>query len=549
MRLFRHCTAAVLALSISAAAAAQTPAAAPEPGDATFIIFLRGIDVGREQVTLARSGSNWILSSRGRSGPPFDFTIDRFEMKYTTDWQPIELNIQAAQRGRRLGLATSFAMTTAINEITQQGITNSKNDQISARTIVIPNNFYAAYEALGVRLHGLTSGAELPAYVAPQAEVRIKVRQVEAGTIAVPGGSVETRRYDLLFQNPGNPLAASLTVDQRLRFVRLDIPAAALTVLREDVAGVAARPQTTRNPTDADVTIPASGFAIASTITSPPVTGRLRRPAVVFVGGTAPVDRDETVAGIPIFTQLAGALAERGFMAVRYDKRGVGQSGGRDERATLQDYADDLLAVVRWLRKRKDVDSRRVAVVGYGEGGAVAILAAGREKNIASLVLIGAPGTSGSELVLEQQRHVLDVLKTPDAERQDKIALQQKIHEAIKTDKGWEGIPEDLRTQAETPWFRSFLLFDPAKAMSRVKQPILIVQGGRDTQVFPHHADRLAEIAQARKNAPPVAVKRFPQLNHLLVPAETGEISEYPTLKERTVSTEVANAISEWLLR
>jgi hypothetical protein len=546
---FRHCTAAALALTISAAAAAQPPAASPEPGDATFIIFIRGVDVGREQVTVARSGATWIISARGRSGPPLDFTVDRFEVKYTADWQPVELNIQAAQRGRRLGLSTSFAMTTAINEITQQGITNSKNDQISARTIVLPNNFYAAYEALAARLSGAAAGAELPAYVAPQSEVRIQVRQVESGEIVVPGRTIGTRKYDLVFQNPGNPLDASVTIDDRQRLVRIDIPAAALTVIREDVAGVAARPQTTRNPTDADITIPASGFAIAGTISTPPTTGRLRHPAIVLVGGTGPVDRDETVAGIPIFAQLAGALAERGFIVLRFDKRGIGQSGGRDERVTLQDYADDLITAVRWMRKRKDVDSRRVAVAGYSEGGAVALLAAGREKNIKSLVLIGTPGTTGAELVLEQQRHVLDVLETPEAEREAKIALQRTIHEAVRTDKGWEEVPPELRSPAETPWFRSFLLFDPEKAMSRVKQPILIVQGGLDKEVFPHHAERLAAIAKARKKSPPVQVVQLPRLNHLLAAAESGELSEYPTLKERTISPEVADAIARWLLR
>ena len=534
---------------MSAVAAAQTPAPAPATGDSTFIIFIRGVDVGREQVSLTRTGSTWIVSSRGRTGPPLDYTIDRFEVKYASDWQPIELNIQASQRGRRLGLATSFAMTTAINEITQQGITNSKNDQITARTVVLPNNFYAAYEALGVRLNGLEAGAELPVYVAPQSEVRVKVRHVEPGAITVPGGTIETRRYDLVFQNPGNPLDASLTVDQRLRFVRLDIASAALTVIREDAAGVAARPQTTRNPTDADVSIPASGFTIAGTITTPPATGRLRHPAIVLAGGASPVDRDETVAGIPVFAQLAGALAERGLLVLRYDKRGIGQSGGRDERATLQDYADDLVAVVRWLRKRKDVDPRRVAVAGYGEGGMVALLAAGREKNISSLVLIASPGTSGADLVLEQQRHVLEVLKTPEADRQAKIALQQKIHDAIRTDKGWDEIPQELRAPAETPWFRSFLLFDPAKAMSRVKQPILIVQGSLDKQVFPHQAEKLAALARARKNSPPVEVVQLSGLNHLLVKAGTGEIAEYPTLDDRTVSTDVADAIARWLLR
>src|SRR5687767_3626356 len=116
--------------------------------------------------------------------------------------------------------------------------------------------------------------------------------------------------------------------------------------------------------------------------------GRLRHPAVILVPGSGPVDRDETVAGIPIFAQLAGALAQRGFIVVRYDKRGVGQSGGRAETATLQDYSEDLIAVVKWLRRRKDVDNKRMAVAGHSEGGWVAMLAAARQKEISSLILL-----------------------------------------------------------------------------------------------------------------------------------------------------------------
>ena len=163
----------------------------------------------------------------------------------------------------------------------------------------------------------------------------------------------------------------------------------------------------------------------------PKQEGRLRHPVVVLVGGAGAVDRDETVADIPIFGQLAGALADRGFMVLRYDKRGVGQSGGRVETVTLQDYADDAIAIVKWLARRDDVDPRRIAVLGYGEGGAAAMLAAAREKKIASLVLVAANGTSGADLVLEQQRHQLDLMKTSDAERQAKIDLQQRVQTAV----------------------------------------------------------------------------------------------------------------------
>ena len=73
-------------------------------------------------------------------------------------------------------------------------------------------------------------------------------------------------------------------------------------------------------------------------------------------------------SGIPTLAQLAGAMADAGILAVRYDKRGFGQSGGRSESATISDYAEDVRAVVRWLEQRKDVDPKRIAVVGHSEG-------------------------------------------------------------------------------------------------------------------------------------------------------------------------------------
>src|SRR4029079_12902940 len=113
------------------------------------------------------------------------------------------------------------------------------------------------------------------------------------------------------------------------RLVRFEIATAGLVVVRDDAASVGMRTETARNPTDADVRIHANGFSLAGTVTTPPtVAGRLRSPGIVLIGGSGPTDRDETVAGIQVFAQLAGALAKDGAVVLRYDKRGVGQSGG-----------------------------------------------------------------------------------------------------------------------------------------------------------------------------------------------------------------------------
>src|SRR6266545_3639735 len=293
MQLFRHCTAAMLAAVLATAVAAQSPPAStqtPAEGDVEFTVFLAGTRVGVEHVRLARSGSTWVISSTAQFAQPLNLTVNRAEVKYTSDWQPTELRIEATQGARPIALGTSFGMTTAINEITQNGTTTSKTDQVSARTIVLSNTFFAGYEALAARLATTEPGTELHAYVPPQGEVRVTVNSVTRQELPSPAGPIATRRYEVVFQNPGGPLAGTVTIDSRARLVRVEMPTAGLRVVRSDLAGVATRPQPVRNPTDTDVIIPATGFTLAGTLTMPPAMGRLRHPSIVLVAGSGSVD-------------------------------------------------------------------------------------------------------------------------------------------------------------------------------------------------------------------------------------------------------------------
>jgi fermentation-respiration switch protein FrsA (DUF1100 family) len=85
--------------------------------------------------------------------------------------------------------------------------------------------------------------------------------------------------------------------------------------------------------------------------------------------------------------------------------------------------------------------------------------------------------------------------------------------------------------------------------MNDTRQPVLIVQGELDTQVQPYHADKLAEFARARKgDKVAVEVVKVPGVNHLLVPAKTGDVSEYGTLgPDAQVSPQVTSAIVAFL--
>ena len=255
-----------------------------------------------------------------------------------------------ASKNRPIAVATSFAMTTAINEITQTGRTTSKEDQISAATVVLPNNVFGSYEALAARSSTSAAGAEIPVYVVPQAE---KSRSPSARSAsrrsAGPAGTVPTRRFELTLQNPGAPLdALASSIDNRARFVRFEIPSAGLIgrarrrVERRHAGADGAQSDRRRRHDPGQRVQPRRHADHAARRRRPPAPsgGRPRRRP----GAGRSRRSDRRRAGLRAAREGA---RRRGFIVLRYDRRGGGQSGGRTETATLADYADDVSAAVQ----------------------------------------------------------------------------------------------------------------------------------------------------------------------------------------------------------
>jgi hypothetical protein len=542
MRAF-HCSWA-LALILVAPVAAQQ--AQPEPRVTGYLIFSRGTAAGREDVTVQTTATGTMITSSGQStAGQASFVLRRAEITVGADWTPQRFAVDASVNGSDVTFRTLFEGSTATTAGEQQGKPVTLTHQVDPRTVILPNNIYGSYVGLARRLATATAGTELRAFVVPQAEVGIRVEAATSERVQIGTSFLNVRRYELTVANPGGDLTVTLIADEHGSLVRLGIAAGGLEVVREDLAASTSRAEVFSNPGDEPVLIPATGFNIGATITRPK-GGAARLPAVILLGGSGAADRDGVASGIPIMGQLAGALADAGFLAVRYDKRGFGQSGGRSESATLLDYAEDVRSVVRWLQKRNDVDPKRIAVVGHSDGAWIGLRAAAREKKIAALVSIAAPASAGADLILEQQQKALDQLNLPPAERERRVALQKQIQAAVLTGKGWESLPPDVRAEADTPWLQSFLTFDPATVVDDVRQPMLFVHGEIDQQVRVTHVNQLSEVARTGKSKS-VAVVVVRGVNHLLVPAVTGDVSEYASLTDRNVSAELRAAVSGWL--
>lgn len=553
-----YCIWALLVFLASPAAAQQAPAASSSH---SFTVFLRGTPVGREEVAVRTDVTGTTVTGESRLAPPLGVVTRKAELKYRPDWTPESFVLDTSVGTATLTLNTTFANGVATSTGSDSGRAIASTTPVQPRTVIVPSVFFGAYEALGRRFAGGDTAGEFHAFSGPDADVVFRVRSTATERMQTGTSTFNVRRYELVFAVPTGDIVINLSSDDEGGLIRVSIPVQGIDVVREDVARSTSRTQIFSTPGDEAVMIPGTGFNLGATITRPPSLRRgnagqpagasspARLPAVVLLSGSDANDRDGYTAGVPIIGQLAGALADAGYLAVRYDKRGYGQSGGRAESTTLTDLADDASGVVRWLQKQTDVDARRIAVVGHSEGAWVALLAASRDNHIAAVVSIAAPAATGDALVLEQQFLALNRLSISAADREAKIALQKRIHAAVLSGSGWEGVPPEMRRQADTPWFQSLLAYDPAKVLKGVRQPLLFVHGQLDRQVPLDHLERIAGLARKTSKSKAVEVVTVRGVNHLLVTATTGEVAEYGALQERTVGGDVTAAITNWLAK
>ena len=306
----------------------------------------------------------------------------------------------------------------------------------------------------------------------------------------------------------------------------------------------------------------ADGVKLAATLDLPPGKGPF--PAVVLIGGSGPTTRDEDLAGHKPFLFLADRLARAGIASLRYDKRGVGQSGGGDyEKATEPVLVSDATAAARVLRTQAPVQGGKVGLIGHSEGSILAPQVAAADPDVAFVVLLSAPALSGEQTIISQvraivtmsgagrpaieravaqQKVILDaVMSAPDqatAQHTARTVLLQQGKSTSEADRGAEMLSSD--------WYRSFLAADPKPALEALHVPVLAIMGGRDTQVVPDL--NLPRLQAALRGVRDREVVLLPELNHLLQPAWSGLPSEYGS-SPVTMDPAVPTLISNWIHR
>jgi pimeloyl-ACP methyl ester carboxylesterase len=347
-----------------------------------------------------------------------------------------------------------------------------------------------------------------------------------------------------------------------------------LTIVKKDKPAELKRPQMPKKPYpyhEEDVTYEnkAQGNKIAGTFTR--LNTNVKFPVVLLITGSGAQDRDESLLGHKPFLVLADYLTRRGIAVLRVDDRGVGGSTGDPNKATSADFATDVLAGVEYLKTRKDIDPKRIGLIGHSEGGMIAPMVAVKTADVAYIVLMAGTGLTGEQILKMQTALISKAAGAPEEKIKENEKNASTLYEAMKAGADEATLREklealikfqaptlsdaDRKTAVETqarvigsPWFRYFLTYDPAPTMKKVKCPVLAINGELDLQVPPK--EDLAAIETALKSGGNTnyTIKEFPKLNHLFQTAKTGSPAEYATIEE-TMAPQALETIAKWILK
>ena len=307
-----------------------------------------------------------------------------------------------------------------------------------------------------------------------------------------------------------------------------------------------------------------ANVTLVGTLTLPQKEGNY--PVVILITGSGPQNRDEEILGHKPFLVISDYLTRNGIAVLRYDDRGVAKSTGDFKTATTADFATDVESAISYLKTRKEINAKKIGLIGHSEGGTIAPIVASKSKDVDFIVLLAGQGLSGDKLMLLQKEKIEQAMHIDEKEiskgqeifsgayriilesHTDDTNLKNKLNTYFNQSFD-NKLPEEqvnaITNSITTTWMIYFLKYNPVPTLEKVKCPVLAIDGEKDLQVPPENliAIKTALEKGGNKN---VTTKLFPNLNHLFQDCKTGLPSEYSEIEE-TFSPAALDEITKWI--
>jgi dienelactone hydrolase len=357
-------------------------------------------------------------------------------------------------------------------------------------------------------------------------------------------GAMITVQVPVTFERGRQTLAVYLTRDGQLAGIQLAPPGDAQAAAPWEPPGYADPDRFD----DHEVTLGSGPLAVSGTLSLPRQRQSGLLPALVLLGGSGPEDRDGSIGRSKPLKDLAWGLASRGVAVLRFDKvTHAHPDRVRENRAftVADEYLPDALAAIALLQAHPAVDATRVFVAGHSLGGTVAPRVAAAEPSVAGLVLLAGGVQPLQWAAVRQISYLASLAPATAAAAQPGIdALTAQARRVDSPDLSPETPDAELPFSVPAPYWLDLRGYDPVAVAAGLRQPMLLLQGGRDYQVTV--ADDLSRWRAGLDHRPDVTVRVYPADNHFFFPG-TGPSSPAELPAAQHLDPEVVADVSDWL--
>lgn len=136
-----------------------------------------------------------------------------------------------------------------------------------------------------------------------------------------------------------------------------------------------------------NVTFPSDGYQLSGVLHIPDdMTSGEKRPACLVLHGFG------SNKGSNASIDPAQLLESWGYIALRFDMRGCGESEGPRAHVICLEQVEDTKNAVTYLQSRADVDPNKIICIGHSFGAAVSVYAGSVDKRIAAVISSGGWG-------------------------------------------------------------------------------------------------------------------------------------------------------------
>lgn len=208
-------------------------------------------------------------------------------------------------------------------------------------------------------------------------------------------------------------------------------------------------------------------------------------PVVLIIAGSGPTDRNCNNPSMTndAYKKLAHELAAAGIASIRYDKRGIAESVAAVQSESSLVFYDYVQDAIDWVALAKqDKRFTQVVVVGHSEGSMIGILASGKADKFVSVAGAGR----GIGAVLKEQLGA-----QPKAVQDEAFPIIDRLSKGEKVEPVSEAMMPLFRPSIQ-PYMISWLKYDPAAELKKLKIPVLLIQGTTDIQVSVQDAKLLS---------------------------------------------------------